>query len=120
MTPPEDFEAELMRLAREHPLFPLFVTYGLEYLSQRLDLLSDIHIFAMFGGRMDPDSIKSDLGRSGNCSTMRLPIALRIHNSPLFQTILSKIMEYDLPIILPRDEPWLLPAGAYGENCGAM
>ena len=63
MTPPEDFEAELMRLAREHPLFPLFVTYGLEYLSQRLYLLSDIHIFAMFGGRMDPDSIKSDLGQ---------------------------------------------------------
>ena len=63
MTPPEDFEAELMRLAREHPLFPLFVTYGLEYLSQRLDLLSDIHIFSMFGGRMDPDSIKSDLGQ---------------------------------------------------------
>ncbi|WP_462354386.1 hypothetical protein [Alistipes timonensis] len=63
MTPPEDFEAELMRLAREHPLFPLFVTYGLEYLSQRLDLFSDIHIFAMFGGRMAPDSIKSDLGQ---------------------------------------------------------
>lgn len=29
-------------------------------------------------------------------------------------------MEYDLPIILPRDEPWVLPAGAFGENCGAM
>lgn len=27
---------------------------------------------------------------------------------------------YDQPIILPPDEPWLLPAGAYGENCGAM
>lgn len=28
--------------------------------------------------------------------------------------------DYDRPIILPEDEPWLLPAGAYGENCGAM
>ena len=33
---------------------------------------------------------------------------------------LSTNYDYDRPIILPEDEPWLLPAGAYGENCGAM
>ena len=27
---------------------------------------------------------------------------------------------YNLPIVLPPDEPWLLPAGAFGECCGAM
>ena len=25
---------------------------------------------------------------------------------------------YNKPIIIPQDEPWILPAGAYGENCG--
>lgn len=27
---------------------------------------------------------------------------------------------YDLPIILSPDEEWMLPAGAFGENCGPM
>lgn len=27
---------------------------------------------------------------------------------------------YDLPIILSPDEEWILPAGAFGENCGPM
>lgn len=35
-------------------------------------------------------------------------------------TALATNYDYDRPIILPEDEPWLLPAGAYGENCGAM
>lgn len=63
MTSSEDFEAEMIRLVREYPLFPLFVIYGLEYLSQRLELLSDSDIFTMFGGCYDPDTIKSDLER---------------------------------------------------------
>lgn len=28
--------------------------------------------------------------------------------------------DYNLPIILPPEEVWQLPAGAFGENCGAM
>lgn len=27
--------------------------------------------------------------------------------------------DYDRPVILPPDEPWTLPAGAFGEKCGA-
>lgn len=26
--------------------------------------------------------------------------------------------EYTLPIIIPESEPWILPAGAFGESCG--
>ena len=27
---------------------------------------------------------------------------------------------YDLTVILPPEEEWTLPAGAFGENCGAI
>lgn len=33
---------------------------------------------------------------------------------------LATSYNYDLPIIIPESEEWLLPAGAFGENCGAM
>ncbi|NDV80288.1 phosphoadenosine phosphosulfate reductase family protein, partial [Dysgonomonas sp. 511] len=32
---------------------------------------------------------------------------------------LATSYEYNLPIFIPENEPWLLPAGAFGENCGA-
>jgi len=32
---------------------------------------------------------------------------------------LATSYNYDLPIFIPEDEPWILPAGAFGESCGA-
>lgn len=43
-----------------------------------------------------------------------------------YQTITEELKalatqyRYDLPILITQDEPWILPAGAFGENCGAM
>ncbi|MDH6308111.1 3'-phosphoadenosine 5'-phosphosulfate sulfotransferase (PAPS reductase)/FAD synthetase [Dysgonomonas sp. PFB1-18] len=36
-----------------------------------------------------------------------------------FMATLATQSIYDVPIIIPDDDVWLLPAGAYGENCGA-
>lgn len=33
---------------------------------------------------------------------------------------LATSYDYNQPIFIPDDEPWILPAGAFGENCGAM
>jgi hypothetical protein len=62
-----------------------------------------------------------------NCTIKRnTDLPTLIASGTPYQTITEKLKRlatgynYDQPVILPPDEPWILPAGAFGENCGAM
>lgn len=61
MTPAEELKAETIRLIQEHPLFPLFVSYGLDSLLCYLDTQPDINVAAVFGGGYDPDQVRAEL-----------------------------------------------------------
>lgn len=64
------------------------------------------------------DEFKCTINRS--CSLRKL-----IDSGTVYENITKELAElatsynYDLPIIIPESEVWLLPAGAFGENCGA-
>ncbi|WP_259328578.1 phosphoadenosine phosphosulfate reductase family protein [Bacteroides fragilis] len=60
------------------------------------------------------------------CCTIKRNITLRkfIDSGTAYKSITSDLQKlatgfnYNRPIILPHSEEWILPAGAYGENCG--
>lgn len=65
------------------------------------------------------DEFKCTINRS--CSLQKL-----IDSGTAYENMTSQLAAlatsytYGLPIIIPESEEWLLPAGAFGENCGAM
>lgn len=68
-----------------------------------------------------------DLEREFGCTIKRnADLQCLIASGVPYQAINEKLIhlsthyDYDQSILIPEDEPWQLPAGAFGENCGAM
>jgi 3'-phosphoadenosine 5'-phosphosulfate sulfotransferase (PAPS reductase)/FAD synthetase len=49
-----------------------------------------------------------------------------IQQGTVYETIMEEWLtlatgyDYNLPVIIPQSEKWILPAGAFGENCGSL
>lgn len=93
--------------------------------------------FCIFGNKnqfasaalISPDQIAEVVAceKEFNCTIKRnTDLPTLIASGTPYQTITGELKRlatgynYDQPVILPPDEPWILPAGAFGENCGAM
>ena len=65
------------------------------------------------------DSFKCTIKR--NCGLREL-----INDGKVYESITKELMElatsydYNLPVIIPPDEPWILPVGAFCETCGPV
>jgi 3'-phosphoadenosine 5'-phosphosulfate sulfotransferase (PAPS reductase)/FAD synthetase len=94
--------------------------------------------FCIFGNKnqfasaakISPNQIKSliNLEKEFGCTIHRSKSGLEslIQSGTVYENIteepatLATSYDYNLPVIIPDNEEWILPAGAFGENCGSI